>query len=206
MRSLCLAALLIIARLHLAAGSRTLLACGQRGCLRPKIDPAAVGASFVLDATFTSPYNNYAATTQGFQMAYGVCYAIGCNYRNMTVAFLGGDTVSKQDFAYNFTLYVAPANASQLQPFITALEAGLPCTYTSLMQPPSPVTACYGMAFVQGGSISQLSNLSFGFGRWSPPPAQPAAPPASPARPPSPALRTPPRPPPPAPPPQPNVK
>ena len=90
--------------LPLASG---LTSCGT-GCLSPKLSPLALSSqqSFI-EVTFASPYQNYAALPQA-SMAYGICYALGCNYRNMTVQIAGGDFIGRQDLIYGVTFYTQP--------------------------------------------------------------------------------------------------
>jgi len=62
-----------------ARGRRRLSACGT-GCLSAKID-ASASASVItyIETTFSAPYANYAGSNNAPPMAYGICYALGCN-------------------------------------------------------------------------------------------------------------------------------
>jgi len=107
--------------------ARRLLACGN-GCLAPKRDALAVPSyPTLIYTTFGAAYSNFAAPASGYPMAYGICYVLGCNYRNVTVTFVTGDLVAKQDFVYSVVFYALPGS-SNLTAFPNALAAALPST------------------------------------------------------------------------------
>ena len=111
-------------------GGRRLLACGTTGCFSPKLDPAAIAsASTTILLNFgTNSFMLFDAPYTTYEIAYGVCYAIGCNYRNVTVAFTGaGNIVGKNAFAYNVTFWAFP-NDPALSSLPAALLAVLPST------------------------------------------------------------------------------
>ena len=122
-------------------------------------------------------------------MAFGICYVLGCNYRNVTVTYLNGDATSKQDFAYTVVFYVQPGSAN-----ITAYPAAL----IALLPSASPTTVgtiAYGMYFTQGGALSTLTGVYPATSYTFPaalPPMPPLPPPITP--PPPPALPPPPPP------------
>ena len=98
-------------------------------------------------------------------MAYGVCYAIGCNYQNVTVTYLAGNTSSYTEAVYAFVFYADPAAAPV--DYASALTAALPSLNSS-----APGTVAYGMAFTQGGSIGTniLAGVRASYGSYAPPP------------------------------------
>jgi len=53
----------------------------------------------LIETRFASPFNSYALVSSGYAIAYGVCSALGCNSRNVTVTLVTGDTAAKLDFA-----------------------------------------------------------------------------------------------------------
>ena len=94
-------------------GSRRLQACGF-ACLAPKIDPAAVASAPVLiEVTFSAPYALYAAPQGTYGMAYGICYVLGCNYRNVVLTLATSDAVGKKDVVYSVVFY-NPAGSSNI--------------------------------------------------------------------------------------------
>lgn len=121
-------------------------------------------------------------------MAFGICYALGCNYRNVTVAFAAGDTQGLMSFAYSITFYTLPGSSNQTA-FPAALAAALPsnliCSATGnpTWVPPGCIspgglapqpTVAYGMAFTQGGALGTLINVTLGYGSFAPPPSPPS--------------------------------
>ena len=102
--------------------------------------------------TFSSAYLSYASASSGYAIAYGVCYVLGCNYRNVTVGYLTGDTVNKVDFVYNVTFYNLPGS-SNITAFPAALIAALPST-----TPTTVGTLAYGMAATVNGALNTLSS------------------------------------------------
>ena len=196
---------------------RRLLACST-GCLAHRIDASAIASNATyIHAQFNSfiaPYEAYAGVSNGYAMAFGICYqqnggsftaSSPCNYRNVTVAYVNGDTGGKQDFTYAVTFWQLPANAAQLANQTATLLAALPSTNTSAVG-----SIAYGMWAMAGGSLSTLTGVTAGTGSYavppmpSPPPPVPPVPPSPPpAPPPSPHSPSPPTPPPPSPPPAP---
>jgi len=137
--------------------------------LNAKLDPAAVpSAPTIFTAQFFGPYLNALGANNGPQMSFGICYALGCNYRNATVYNMGV-SADKQVAVFNITFYTLPgANASVLP---ALLAAALPSLNVSAVG-----TIAYGMAFSQGGALSLLSGVVRGYGSLSPP--SPPLPPA----------------------------
>lgn len=195
----------------LAAGRRSLQSCGT-GCLSAKIDPAAVPSYPVLIETkFSAPFSNFAGASSSPSMAFGICYALGCNYRNVTVTYVTGDTSSKQDLVYSVVFYTMPGSLN-LTAFPAALSASLPSTSSTVG------SVAYGMSITQGGALSTLVCVypasSYTLSALPPtppnPPPIPLLPPPAPPLPPTPPIALPlppwapppsPTPPPPTPPP-----
>jgi len=168
---------------------RSFLACGN-GCLNPKLDPSAVAsAPSLFEVKFSTPYQNYAGGSNGPQMSYGICLALGCNYRNVTVAYITGDTVGKQDFAFSVVFYTLPGVDTNVLP--AAFAAALPSTNAT-----ASGTIAYGLALLTGGALT-ATGVYAGIGNFTLPP--PSPPPSSPS--PSPPLPPPPPSPSPLPPP-----
>jgi len=135
------------------AQSRRLLACGT-ACLAPKLDPTAVAsAGTLIELAFSAPYLSYASPAGSYPIAYGICYVLGCNYRNVTVVLSTADAVNKKDFVYNVTFFDY-AGSSNITAFPAALSAALPSTNTSAVG-----TVAYGMSFTQGGALSTLTGV-----------------------------------------------
>lgn len=180
---------LILSLLALAAKGAE-AACGT-GCLAAKIDPAAIASYPVtIETKFNAPYSNYAATTNSPPMAFGICYVLGCNYRNVSVIYFNGDTAGKQDFAYRVVFYNY-VGSSNITAFPAALSAALPST-----TPTTAGTIAFGMAYTQGGALSTLTGVYAGAGPFAVPPSPPvppvASPPPPPASPPPPVASPPP--------------
>jgi hypothetical protein len=134
---------------------RELRACGN-GCLAPKFAFGAVPSSQVLiDTTFSSPFPNYAGVSSGYAIAYGICYVIGCNYRNVTVSFVSGNVVAQNQFVYSVIFY-ALAGSSNLTVFPASLLAALPSKNAS-----AAGSIAYGISFTQGGALSMLNGVDF---------------------------------------------
>jgi len=136
-----------------AACAAPLQAC-EGGCLGPKLDPAAVASAPVyIETTFSAPFLNFAAVASTYQLAFGICYAIGCNYRNVTLALATADFVLKEDAVYLVLFYALPGSES-LTAFPAALYAALPST-----SPTTVGTVAYGMSSTQGGAIPTLTGV-----------------------------------------------
>ena len=179
---------------------RRLLACNV-GCLGPKIDPTAVASSSTfISLTFSAPYAAYSSVSSGYAMSFGICSALNggnftataapyygngaCNYRNVTVSYVTGDTMGKLSFVYNVTFYQLPANAALLANQTAALAAALPSSNTSAVG-----SVAYGMFATMGGALSTLTGVTLGYGLFAPPPSQP---PPQPPPPPTPPMSRPP--------------
>jgi hypothetical protein len=147
----------------------------------------------LIETKFSAPYASYSAAPGSYQMAYGICYVLGCNYRNATVTFVTGDRAGKQDFVYSVVFYTMPGS-SNLTAFPAALSAALPST-----SPTTPGTIAYGMGSTQNGALSTLVGVypasSYTFSSLPALPPLPQAAPLSPPLPPRP-LPSPPPPPP----------
>jgi len=136
-----------------AGALRRLQACGT-GCMHPRLDPSAVPSyPVLLEITFSRPFDNYAVQSLRPPMAFGICYVLGCNYRNVTVTYVAGDIVRRADFVYSVVFYTMPGS-SNVTAFPAALLAALPSTSTSTVG-----TIAYGMSFVQGGAISTITGV-----------------------------------------------
>ena len=96
------------------------------------------------------------------------------NYRNVSVSYVTGNTVTKSDFVYNVTFWDFTGSVN-LTAFPAALAAALPSTNVSAVG-----TIAYGMYFTQGGGLSLLSQVLLGWGSFAPPPAPPGGYPSPP--------------------------
>ena len=185
---------------------RRLLACST-ACLGPKIDGTALASNVTYISTaFSAPYAGYSGASNGYSMAFGICYQQNggnftatspCNYRNVTVLYVTGDTAGKQSFVYAVTFWQLPANAAQLAIQTASLVAALPSTDTTAVG-----SVAYGMYATSGGALSTLSGVTLGTGGYAAPPmtSPPPHPPLPPyATPPPPAPSPPASPPPPSP-------
>jgi len=85
-------------------------------------------------------------------MAFGICYVLGCNYRNVTITFLTGDSVGLQDFVYSVVFYTLPGVDTTALP--AALDNALPSPFATMAG-----TVAYGIANLQGGALSSLSGV-----------------------------------------------
>ena len=131
---------------------RRLQACGN-GCILPKLDSTAVPSyPVMIETKFSSQFTGYATLSTGYQMAYGICYALGCNYRNVTVTYLTGDETGMQDFVYRIVFYTLPGISTTALP--AALSAALPSTSTTVSG-----TMAYGMVLATGGALPSLSGV-----------------------------------------------
>jgi len=130
-------------------------ACGG-ACLKPIVSAGAQAAPPVfVQAEFSSALMTYANPNTNYAVAYGICAALGCNYRNVVVSLSGGDLRAKTTLVYNVTFY----NTS----LAGALKSALPCT--------AAVGVCLGVA--SGGGLATLVALSL----LPSPPPPPSSPP-----------------------------
>jgi len=151
---------------------RRLLACNS-GCLAPKLDPAAVAsATTALELKFASPFTSCGADSSGYAIAYGVCVALGCNYRNVTARYVTGN-LDSTDVVYAVTFFALPGSAN-LTLYPAALAYALPST-----SPTTAGTLAYGIA--TGGAIGGLAGVFLGYGGLIAPPSPPPAPPLPPS-------------------------
>jgi len=169
------------------AGRRRLQTCGS-GCQQPFLAGNAVASYPVRIAlSYSSNFSAYAVATTGYQITYGVCVAIGCNYRNVTSTYLTGNSQSspyKTTFLYNIVFY-NPPGSSNITGQPAALIAALPSTNVSAVG-----SIAWGLVSSQGGGMSTLTAVYPGshYGTAAPPlpPLPPPQPPQPPPRPPSP--------------------
>jgi hypothetical protein len=169
--------------------------CGT-ACLSPKIASNAVASSPVLiETTFSGPFAAFAGVATGYAISYGICYVVGCNYRNVTTNFTTANA-GQNDVVYTVTFFNLPGS-SNITAFPAALSAALPS-----LSPATVGTIAYGISFTQGGALSTLTGvypvpyLNSALPPASPPPAAASPPPAVvAASPPPPPMPSPPPPP-----------
>jgi hypothetical protein len=151
---------------------RRMLACGS-GCVAPKLDPGAVASeTTALELKFAMPFTSYGAVSSGYAIAYGVCVALGCNYRNVTARYATGN-LDATDVVFAVTFFAWPGSAN-LTLYPAALAYALPST-----NPAAVGTLAYGIA--TGGAIGGLAGVFLGYGGGllappSPPPGPPLPP------------------------------
>ena len=151
--------------------SRRLQACGT-GCIAPWLDDAALSsAPAYINVATSSSLQNYRGPSTGYSLAYGVCWALDCNYRNLSVEFVAGNEVSKTDLVYSVTFYALQQDVATLTALPAALAAALPAT-----QRMNEDGLLYGVTSPAGGALSQVASVSWGWGAFAPPPSSPLPP------------------------------
>ena len=132
--------------------AEVLHACGS-GCLGPKLDPKAVASEpELIEVSFSAPYFDYATPSGSYPMAFGICHSLGCNYRNVTVTFVEGDTVSKQRLVYAVRFFSLPPDQPQ---WAVDLAKALPSSDKS-----DQASVVYGMYFTQGGALPTVVSVA----------------------------------------------
>jgi len=155
--------------LHAAPPTRRLATCGG-GCQRPiPADDAEASLPTAVNVQFSSPYLDFAGAPTGYRLAYSICYALECNYRNVTVTFAAGNTISKLDMVYLITFYTLPGQDKTLLP--AALVAALPST-----DPMNADSILYSVRATSDAAMPTVSGLFAGWGAFSPPAAGPLPP------------------------------
>jgi hypothetical protein len=140
------------------SATRRLLACGD-GCLGPRSDAAkAQSLSMAVLVTFSQVHESYATAAAANSVAYAVCYSLGCDYRNVTVAFVTGDTMEKTNIVYGVTFYGENAGS-----FVDALSARLPSTNVS-----EEGSVAQGLALPQTGALPLVTGVYAGYGAYAP--------------------------------------
>jgi len=201
-----LAAALLIASL----GTLTEAACPlTSACLAPKLF-GGYNSTMTMEVKFSGPYNSY-ASQNGAQMAYGIMMALShyppfgppaelyngttipptwFNYRNITVTYVIGDVIAKNDFIYSVTFTHLNASVAALANSIWSNQ--LPDIIPGNATDP---TVLSGFNLGMGGGLAIVSAiLGPGYGQWAPPPSPPPPPSPSPPPPPPPSPNPPPPP------------
>jgi hypothetical protein len=140
-----------------------------------------------VEFTFSGTYSSY-ASSNGAQMAYGICSLVGCNYRNVSVVYATGDVVGQTDFVFLVTFWSnsSALSASYTSLLAAALPATLPGNATACVFEGSPSCLLFYMNSGSYGGLAVVSGIYFGYGQFTAPPSPPPGPPPTPPSPPAP--------------------
>ena len=174
MRTRALALLALVASTAFAAAApRRPLGCGGSGCLpisQIAADSVPSKPTYIEVTGENAKLVNNADAGALQAIAYGICYSLGCNYRNLTVSYLTGDLENENDFKYSVVFHTKLGIDTTLYP--SALLAALPS-----LDKTNTESIIYGISQTSLGGFSWATGVYSSTYTMSTAPAYPPQPP-----------------------------